>query len=78
MKNTVKTLLLGTLIVCCGGVFAQEAAIRKSLAERLPQLKAIDEISKTPIPGVFELRSQRLRYLLHRRPGQLPDPGQPD
>jgi thiol:disulfide interchange protein DsbC len=56
MKSIFKTLLLGALVVCCGGAFAQEAAIRKSLAERLPQLKAIDEISKTPIPGVFELR----------------------
>lgn len=35
---------------------AQEAAIRKNLAERVPQLQKIDEISKTPMPGVFELR----------------------
>ncbi|MES3013538.1 MAG: DsbC family protein, partial [Pseudomonadota bacterium] len=30
--------------------------IRKNLAERLPDLPKIDEISKTPIPGVWELR----------------------
>jgi len=33
-----------------------EATIRKNLAERVPQLEKIDEISKTPIPGLYELR----------------------
>ncbi len=34
-----------------------EAAIRKMLAERLPQqLSKIDEISRTPIPGLYEVR----------------------
>jgi thiol:disulfide interchange protein DsbC len=37
-------------------VHAQEAAIRKTLAERLPQLGKIDEISKTPMSGLFEVR----------------------
>ena len=35
---------------------ADEAAIRKNLAERMPNLPRIDEITKTPIPGVYELR----------------------
>ena len=35
---------------------AQEAAIRKNLAERLPDFPKIDEITKTPIPGLWELR----------------------
>jgi thiol:disulfide interchange protein DsbC len=35
---------------------AQEAAIRKSLAERLPRLGKIDEISKTPMAGLYEVR----------------------
>jgi thiol:disulfide interchange protein DsbC len=35
---------------------ADEATIRKNLAERLPNFPKIDEISKTPIPGLFELR----------------------
>ncbi len=34
----------------------QEATIRKNLAERIPQLGKIDEISKTPMPGLFEVR----------------------
>ena len=35
---------------------AQEATIRKNLAERIPQLPKIDEISKTPIDGLYEIR----------------------
>ncbi len=35
---------------------AQEAVIRKNIAERLPDFPKIDEVTKTPIPGVYELR----------------------
>ena len=35
---------------------AQEAVIRKNLAERLPDFPKIDEISKSAIPGLYELR----------------------
>jgi thiol:disulfide interchange protein DsbC len=35
---------------------ADEAAIRKNLAQRLPDFPKIDEVSKTPIPGLWELR----------------------
>lgn len=35
---------------------AQEAAIRKALAERLPNLPKIDEITRSPVPGVWEVR----------------------
>jgi thiol:disulfide interchange protein DsbC len=35
---------------------AQEGAIRKNLSERLPQLGKIDEVSKTPMNGLFEVR----------------------
>jgi len=37
--------------------FADDAAIRKNIAERLPDFPKIDEIAKTPIPGLFELRA---------------------
>ncbi|NJM39362.1 MAG: DsbC family protein [Anaerolineae bacterium] len=37
-------------------LFAQENAIRKNLAERLPNLPKIDEVSKSPMPGLFEVR----------------------
>ena len=35
---------------------AQESTIRKNLAARLPQLAKIDEVSKTPMPGLYEVR----------------------
>ncbi|MFY8104980.1 MAG: DsbC family protein [Ramlibacter sp.] len=35
---------------------AQEAAIRKNLAERIPQLAKIDEITRTPMAGLYEVR----------------------
>lgn len=35
---------------------ADEAAIRKSISTRMPEFPKIDEISKTPIPGIYELR----------------------
>lgn len=35
---------------------AQEAAIRKAIAERLPDFPKIDEVTKTAIPGLYELR----------------------
>jgi thiol:disulfide interchange protein DsbC len=56
MKSLVRTLLAVTLAAASLGAFAQEAVIRKNIAERLPQLKAIDQISKTPIAGIYELR----------------------
>lgn len=37
-------------------VFAQEAVIRRNLAERMPNLPKIDEVTKTPIPGLYEVR----------------------
>jgi len=36
--------------------WAQEAAIRKNLAERLPTLPKIEEVSKTPMNGLYEVR----------------------
>ena len=47
--------------LCAGAVLAhaavaQEAVIRKNIAERLPDFPKIDEVSKTPIPGLYELR----------------------
>ena len=35
---------------------ADEAAIRKNIAERLPDFPKIDEITKTALPGIYELR----------------------
>ena len=35
---------------------AQEPAIRKTLAERIPQLEKIDEVRATPMGGLYEVR----------------------
>jgi len=35
---------------------SQKTTIRKNLSARVPQLGAIDEIRKTPVPGMFEVR----------------------
>jgi thiol:disulfide interchange protein DsbC len=56
MNTVLKSLMAVTAALACTAVLAQEAQIRKNIAERLPQIKVVDEVSKTPIPGVFELR----------------------
>ena len=35
---------------------AQESAIRKTLAERIPQMGKIDEVRPTAMPGLYEVR----------------------
>ena len=55
-----KAALLASLValttLATGAALAQEAAIRKNLAERLPAFAKIDEISKTPMNGLYEVR----------------------
>ena len=48
--------LLALAATLAGPVAAQEAVIRKNLAERLPEFPKIDEVTKTPIPGLWEVR----------------------
>jgi thiol:disulfide interchange protein DsbC len=58
MKLMTRALGAATLAIgLAASAQAQEATIRKNLAERLPQLPAIDEVNKTPMQGVFEVRS---------------------
>ncbi len=45
-----------SLAALCASAGAQEAVIRKTLPERLPQLPKIDEVNRTPIPGLWEVR----------------------
>ena len=56
MKSITPFLLSALVALACTGAVAQEAAIRKNLAERVPQLKNIDEVTKTAIPGLYEIR----------------------
>jgi thiol:disulfide interchange protein DsbC len=52
-RQVLATALVGLLAF---SAWADEAVIRKNLAERFPNFPPIDEVSKTPIPGVFEVR----------------------
>jgi thiol:disulfide interchange protein DsbC len=52
----IKTWLAAAALLASCGVLAQEAAIRKTLAERMPTLPKIDEVTKTAIPGLYEVR----------------------
>ena len=57
------TIVQAQLAIALGlGVFmhtalAQEAEIRKALAARLPSSAVLDEVTPSPIPGLYEVRS---------------------
>jgi len=48
--------LLAVLTFATASAFAQEALIRKNLTERLPNFPKIDEVTRTPIAGIWEVR----------------------
>jgi thiol:disulfide interchange protein DsbC len=48
--------LLAATLAATLSATAQEAVIRKNLGERISQLKNIDEITKSPMPGLYEVR----------------------
>ena len=48
--------LLALAALSMNTTFAQEATLRKNLSERLPNLPKIDEVSKTPMNGLYEVR----------------------
>jgi thiol:disulfide interchange protein DsbC len=56
--STLSRLAAATLLalLAASPARADEAQLRKALAERIPQLPKIDEVSKTPIPGLYEVR----------------------
>lgn len=57
MKTTTARLALAAAaVIACGSAAAQEAAIRKALAERLPTMPKIDEVRPAPIAGLYEVR----------------------
>jgi len=52
-----KTLALASLLALgAAAAQANEAVIRKTLGERLPQLKQIDEVRPSSMPGLWEIR----------------------
>jgi len=55
----MKSIRLLAAALACAAAFAAtagEAEIRKNLAARFPQFAQIEEVRKTPIPGVYEVR----------------------
>ena len=56
MMNLLKLTLIAATLTASLVAGAQEAAIRKNLGDRLPQLKKIDEVTKTAMAGLYEVR----------------------
>jgi thiol:disulfide interchange protein DsbC len=56
MKFIIQSVLALAIAATGLSAVAQESVIRENMAKRIPQLKAIDEVTKTAIPGVFEIR----------------------
>jgi thiol:disulfide interchange protein DsbC len=54
--KTAALAVIASVVLLVTSAQAQEAAIRKNLSERLPQMGKIDEVGKTPMPGLFEVR----------------------
>ena len=52
----IPTLLAAAALTLGFSATAQEAAIRKTLAERIPQMEKIDEVQPTAMPGLYEVR----------------------
>jgi len=75
MKHLVthlgKALLWGTLLASAWQAQANEAVIRKNLAERLPNLPKIDEVRATPMKGLFEVRVNQSELLYTDADGQF-------
>ena len=55
MKLTHHLLAIAAMTLSLSAT-AQEATIRKALAERIPQMDKIDEVRPTPMAGLFEVR----------------------
>ena len=86
IARALRLLLAGSLALACLSAWSDDAAIRRNWAQRNPKGPAIDEISKTPIAGLYELRvgadiiysDEQGNYLIYpsrdaASSGQLPD-----
>ena len=54
--KTIQSLLALLTLALSFVAAAQESTIRKNLAERIPQMQKIDEVSRSPFPGLWEIR----------------------
>jgi thiol:disulfide interchange protein DsbC len=59
----IRSLLLATLLAATLPALANEAAIRKAIAERMPNAPKIDEVRPAAMPGLWEIRiGNEIRY----------------
>jgi len=56
MNRVARAATALVFAVALAPAFADEAAIRKNISERVPNFPKIDEVTKTAIPGIYELR----------------------
>ncbi|HUR88164.1 MAG TPA: DsbC family protein [Ramlibacter sp.] len=54
IRNAAVAAIVAAMALAAGAQDVEK--IRKNLAERLPLLGKIDEVAKTPMPGLFEVR----------------------
>lgn len=53
----LRTMALTLLGICTAlPSLAQDAALRKTLSQRIPEFQTVDEVKKSAIPGLFEVR----------------------
>lgn len=75
-QKSLSTLVLAALglLAFATTAGAQEDVIRKNLKQRIPQIEKIDEVSATPMPGLYEVRvngsdifytDAQANYLIH-------------
>ncbi|KQV86585.1 DsbC family protein [Pelomonas sp. Root1237] len=63
MSSTFLRLLAGLLVAISLPALANDAVIRKALAERMPNAPKVDEIRPAPMPGLWEVRiGNEVRY----------------
>jgi thiol:disulfide interchange protein DsbC len=55
-RHLICTVALSLLSLSSAWAQGHEATIRKNLSERIPQIPKIEEITRTPLPGIYELR----------------------
>jgi len=55
-RKLLASVAFGSVLAVSLQAHAGEAEIRKNLAARIPQFAKIDEITKSPMPGLFEVR----------------------
>jgi thiol:disulfide interchange protein DsbC len=56
IRGALRLLVALALGGACLAAWSDEAAIRKAFAERYPKMRPVEEVTKTPISGLYEVR----------------------